>query len=119
MPGVSWELGGPVTEPDGAGDHHASVHAPQPQLPAGTGVDKPHRVGAEPLDELRAAQVRRIGDLQYSPADPEQAARWQVRHAEVKIDVELIASQRHPVSPGCDKLSGSRVHHRHLPLPVG
>ena len=80
-----------------------------------TGVDEAHCLGAEPLDEFRTAQMRGVADLQHGLADREQAARWEIAHAEIKVDVELVAGQRHPVRPARDQLGHPGVHHRHLP----
>ena len=110
---------GNVTRLDGAWQHHPAVHTAQPQLPAGAGVDKTHRLGAKALDEFRAAEMRGVADLQHGPADREQAARREVVHAEIEVDVELVTSQRHPVPTACHKLGYPGVHHRHLPLRVG
>jgi hypothetical protein len=63
--------------------------------------------------------VRGLADLQYRLAHREQAAWRQVIDAQVQVEVELIAGQRHPVGPAGDKLSHPCVHHRHLPLRVG
>ncbi|MGH3195718.1 MAG: hypothetical protein ACRDOH_03620 [Streptosporangiaceae bacterium] len=62
--------------------------------------------------------MRGLADLQHSPADREQAARGEVVHAEIEVDVELVTSQRHPVLTGRHKLGRPDVHHRHLPLRV-
>ena len=45
----------------------------EPQLAAGPGVDEPHCLSPEALDEFRATQVWGLANLQYGPAYREQA----------------------------------------------
>ena len=62
--------------------------------------------------------MRRLTDPQHGLAHREHAARREVVHAEVEVDVELITGQRHPLGPARDQLSQPRVHHRDLPVRV-
>src|SRR5580704_10127011 len=62
--------------------------------------------------------MRGVADLQHGMADREQAAHREIAHAEIEVDVELVAGQRHPVRPARDQLGHPGVHHRHLPLRV-
>ena len=117
-PRRSRSLDGQVAEPDGARFHHPCVHPAQPQLAAEPRVDKAHRFSPEALDELRAAQMRDLADLQHSLAYREQAACREVIEAEIQVEIELVTGQRHPVGPARDQLRHPCVHHRHLPLRV-
>jgi hypothetical protein len=63
--------------------------------------------------------VRLLADPQHGLANREHAARREVVHAEVHVDKELIAAQRHPLGPARDQLGHPRVHHRDLPVRVG
>src|SRR6202042_2135488 len=65
---------------------HTGVHPAQPQTPADAGVDKAHGLGAEPFDEFRTAQMRRLADLQHGLADREEAARRKTVNAQIEID---------------------------------
>jgi hypothetical protein len=114
-----WRPGRRVADPDRSRHHYPSVHAAEPQLTAEPGVDEAHRLAPEALDELRAPQVRRLADPQHGLADREHAARREVIHAQVQVNVELITAQRHPLGPACDQFSDPRVHHRDLPVGVG
>jgi len=63
--------------------------------------------------------MRRLADPQHDLAHREQAARGEVVHAEIQVDVELVAAQRHPLGPARDQLGHPRVHHRDLLVRVG
>jgi len=116
---LSVGLHGQVAQPDGSGYHDAGVHPAQPQLTAGAGVDEPHGLRPEALDELGATQVGVLADLQHRLTQREQAASREVVHAQIQIDIELITSQRHPLGSPGDELGHPRVHHRHLLARVG
>ena len=59
-----------------------------------------------------------VADLKHSLADREQAACREIADAEVEVDVDLIAGQRHRVRPARDLFGCPGVHHGHLPLRV-
>jgi hypothetical protein len=62
--------------------------------------------------------VRRLTDPQHHLAHHEHAARGEVVHAQIEVDVELITGQRHPLGPARNQLGDPRVHHRDLPVRV-
>jgi threonine aldolase len=107
-------LDGQIAHSHGSGHHDARVHPAQPEPAADPGVDEPDRFGPEALDELRAAGVRRLADPQHGVTHREQAPCRKVVHAEVQIEVELIACQCHPLGSSGHQFGQPGVDHRHL-----
>ena len=124
FPLVDAGLGG-ADDPDAVADaedaaaQDTRVDAAQSQRTALRRGRQAQRIDAEPRRELRAAGMRRRRHLERRLPEVEHGARGEVVDAEVEIDVDLVAGERHALRRRRHQQRGARVHHRHLRLGIG